>query len=101
MTLSRLLSVLLLAIAAIIGLAVSALNATHIDVELAFVRINAPIGVALVVAFTFGLLAGFAWQVRWMAQLLSERGRLRRELRMAESRRRQPTAGGDSHSQQG
>ena len=91
MTLSRLLFVLLLAAAALVGLTISALNATRIDVELAFVRISTPLGVALVVAFTLGLLAGLLWQGRWVAQLLTERGRLRRELRLAEARNRPPT----------
>jgi uncharacterized integral membrane protein len=90
LTLSRLLFVLLLAAAALLGLVISALNATRIDVELAFVRLSTPLGVALVVAFTLGLLAGLLWQGRWVAQLLIERGRLRRELRMAEARNRPP-----------
>ena len=96
MTLSRLLFVLVLSIAALMGLAVSALNVSRVDLELAFVRVTAPMGVVLVVTFTAGLLVGLAWQARWMAQLLSERGRLRRELRMAETRNRQLTAGGVS-----
>lgn len=83
---SRLLLVLLLAVAALVGIIISALNATRIDVELAFVRVSAPIGLTLVAAFTVGLFAGLLWHARWVAQLLSERGRLRRELRLAEAR---------------
>jgi uncharacterized integral membrane protein len=90
--LSRLLFVMLFAAAAFVGLAISALNATRIDVELAFVRISTPLGAALIAAFTLGLLAGLLWQGRWVAQLLTERGRLRRELRLAEARTRQATA---------
>lgn len=86
---SRILFALLLAVAALVGLIVSALNLTRIDVELAFVRIRTPLGVALIVAFTLGLLAGLLWRVRWVAQLLGERGRLRRELRQAELRGRE------------
>jgi uncharacterized integral membrane protein len=83
---SRILFLLALTLAALTGVIVSALNVARVDVELAFVRITTPLGMALVTAFTFGLLAGLLWRVRWMAQLLSERGRLRRELRLAEVR---------------
>jgi uncharacterized integral membrane protein len=89
---SRLWYALLLTVAALTGLTVSALNVTRIDVELAFLRVRTPIGVALVAAFTLGLLAGLLWRVRWVAQLLGERGRLRRELRLAELRGREAVA---------
>jgi uncharacterized integral membrane protein len=88
----RVLFVSLLVIAAFAGVLVSALNFTRVEIELAFVRINTPIGVALVSAFTLGLLAGLLWRVRWVAQLLGERGRLRRELRQAELRGKQADA---------
>lgn len=91
--LSRLLFFLLLAVAAFVGLAISVLNAAHVDIELAFVRLGMPLGVALVAAFTLGLLIGLLWQGRWVARLLSERGRLRRELRLAEAQHRQTSAG--------
>ncbi len=90
--LSRFLFILLLVGAALTSLIVSALNVGRIDVELAFVRLNAPVGVVLVVTFTLGLLAGLLWRVRWVAQLLGERGRLRRELRLAETRAREAAA---------
>jgi hypothetical protein len=41
-----------------------------------------------VVAFVIGLLAGLFWRVYWVAELLDERGRLRRALRAAETRAR-------------
>jgi uncharacterized membrane protein YciS (DUF1049 family) len=91
--LSRWLFVLLLAIAALMGLAISALNAARIEVELAFVRVGTSLGMALVAAFTLGLLAGLLWQGRWVVQLLIERGRLRRELRVSEARNRPAAAG--------
>ena len=81
----RILFLLVLALAALTGVTVSALNVTRVEVELAFVRISTPLGMALITAFTLGLLAGLLWRVRWMAQLLSERGRLRRELRSAQT----------------
>lgn len=75
-----------LVLAALLALLVSALNAGRIEIELAFARIASPLGVALIVAFTIGLLAGLGWQARWVGQLLAERGRLRRALRIAESK---------------
>jgi uncharacterized integral membrane protein len=75
-----------LVLAALAALVISALNAGAIEIELAFARIATPLGVALVVAFTIGLLAGVALQSKWVAQLLAERGRLRRALRIAEAK---------------
>ena len=88
----RVLFLLVLALAALTGIIVSALNVTRVEVELAFVRVTTPLGMALITAFTLGLLAGLLWRVRWIAQLLSERGRLRRELRLAELRARETAA---------
>ena len=51
-----------------------------------------PLGLALVVAFVAGLVAGLIWRVYWVAELLNERGRLRRALRLAEQKAR--AAGG-------
>jgi uncharacterized integral membrane protein len=83
-----LLTVVLLA-AALLAVFVSALNSSLIEIELAFARFASPLGVALVIAFAAGLLAGLGWQIKWVAQLLAERGRLRRALRIAESKARQ------------
>ena len=76
------------AFAALLGVLLSALNPLSVDVELAFLRIAAPLGLTLVVAFVIGLLAGLFWRVYWVAELLDERGRLRRALRAAETRAR-------------
>ena len=70
------------------ALFVSAMNADRVEVELAFLRIATPLGLALVVAFAAGLVAGLIWRVYWVAELLNERGRLRRALRLAEQRAR-------------
>jgi len=85
---SRFFLIVILVIVAFVALIVSALNASRVEIELAFARLVTPLGLALVVAFTLGLLAGLAWQVKWVTQLLAERGRLRRALRLAESRAR-------------
>jgi uncharacterized integral membrane protein len=90
---SRFLFIAVLIAAALLALLVSAMNASRVDIELAFARIASPLGIALVVAFTVGLLAGLLWQLKWIANLLAERGRLRRALRIAESKARKKVAG--------
>ena len=85
---SRVLLTILLLAAALVAVCVSALNSSRVEIELAFARFASPLGVALVIAFATGLLAGLAWQIKWVAQLLAERGRLRRALRIAESKAR-------------
>ena len=82
---SRLFFLLTLIIAALLALLVTAMNAAPADIELAFLHVSAPLGVALVVAFTVGMLAGLFWRAHWIAQLLSERGRMRRALKVAGS----------------
>lgn len=84
-----------LAVAALLALVVSAMNPGRVEIELAFGRVVGPLGFALVIAFTVGLLAGLAWRVYWVAELLSERGRLRRALRLAESKARTVAANED------
>ena len=93
---SRFLFVGSLVLAALLALFVSALNAGRVEIELAVARIASPLGVALIVAFTIGLLGGMGWQARWVAQLLAERGRLRRALRIAESNVRSTDADSSS-----
>lgn len=83
---SRFLFRLSLILAALIALFVSAMNQDVVSLELAFAELRSPIGLALVVAFVIGLLAGLMWRIAWVAELLAERGRLRRALRIAEAR---------------
>ncbi len=64
------------------------LNPGRFPLELGFLQVAAPIGVALVGAFAAGMLLGVLWRVSWVASLLSERGRLRRALRLAEAEAR-------------
>jgi uncharacterized integral membrane protein len=89
---SRFFFLFTIGIAALLALLVSAMNAARVGIELAFLHLTAPLGIALVVAFTIGLLAGLFWRAHWMAELLSERGRLRRALRLAESQARNAAA---------
>ena len=90
---SRVVFIFSVALAALVALLVSAMNLDHVEVELAFLRIATPLGLALVVAFVAGLVAGLIWRIYWVAELLNERGRLRRALRLAEQKARAAAAG--------
>ena len=64
----------------------TALNQQRFDVDIAFARFEVSSGLALLIAFAVGLLAGASARSRWVAELLAERGRLRQALRLAERR---------------
>lgn len=83
---TRFLFRLSLVIAAFIAISVSALNSGEVHVELAFARLASPLGLALVIAFVLGLIAGLSWQMLWIGRLLQERSRLRRALRVADAK---------------
>ena len=70
-----------------LALLFTALNQQQFDVDIAFARYSVSSGLALIIAFGAGLLLGVLAQAGWMARLLSERGKLRHALRLAESRR--------------
>lgn len=95
---SRPFFLLSIALAAGLALLVTAMNAGRVEVELAFVRFGAPLGLALVVAFTVGMLAGLAWRGFWVGELLTERGRLRRSIRLLESQARAAAASSQNPS---
>lgn len=82
-------------LAALLAVLITATNPGRVDIELAFGRLVLPLGIALVVAFTLGLLCGLAARVYWVAELLNERGRLRRALRIAEEGARSSAAAGE------
>jgi uncharacterized membrane protein (DUF4010 family) len=77
-------AVLLLVAAAVLF---TALNQQHFQVDLAIVRFGVSSGLALLITFAAGLLAGALWRSAWIARLLADRGRLRNALRLAETRR--------------
>jgi putative membrane protein len=77
-------AVLLLAAAAVLF---TALNQQHFEVDVAIARFGVSSGLALLIAFAAGLLAGALWRSAWIARLLADRGRLRNALRLAETRR--------------
>ncbi|HEX7114777.1 MAG TPA: LapA family protein [Steroidobacter sp.] len=87
-----------LVLAAVLALLVTAMNAGRVEVELAFIRLESPLGFALVVAFVVGLVGGLFWRLWWVAQLLNERGRLRRALREAESKAARAVAASGEHA---
>ena len=65
----------------------TALNQQSFEIDLAVGRFTVSSGLALLIAFAAGLLAGALWRSTWIARLLAERGRLRNALRLAETRR--------------
>jgi uncharacterized membrane protein YciS (DUF1049 family) len=74
----------------------AALNRQHFEVDVAFGTFVVSSGLALVIAFAAGLVAGALWRSTWIARLLSERGRLRHALRLAEARRPVPPTSPDA-----
>lgn len=84
----RLVLIALLVLLSGAGLVFALLNPDRLSIELAFVRLTVPVGLALIVAFAAGMLLGVLWRVTWVATLLGERGRLRRALRLAEAEAR-------------
>jgi uncharacterized integral membrane protein len=74
----------------------TALNQQRFEVDAAFGTFVVSSGLALVIAFAAGLLAGALWRSTWIARLLAERGRLRNALRLAEARRATPPAPTDA-----
>jgi len=80
--------VLLIALAVIF----TALNQQRFNVDVVLARFEVSSGLALLIAFAAGLLAGALWRSNWIARLLAERGRLRNALRRAEERRAAPGA---------
>jgi uncharacterized integral membrane protein len=77
-------AVVLLAVLAVLF---TALNRQRFDVDLLIAQVPVSSGLALLIAFAAGLLAGALWRSNWIARLLAERGRLRHALRLAEARR--------------
>ncbi|HVN43402.1 MAG TPA: hypothetical protein VMT50_11510, partial [Steroidobacteraceae bacterium] len=64
-------AVVLLLLAAVLF---TALNRQRFDIDVAFLRFEVSSGLALVITFAAGLLAGALWRSTWIARLLAERG---------------------------
>jgi uncharacterized integral membrane protein len=84
--LRRAAAVVALVLIVVAAMLFTALNQQRFDVDLAFLRFGVSSGLALVITFAAGLLAGALWRSAWIARLLAERGRLRNALRLAERR---------------
>jgi uncharacterized integral membrane protein len=74
----------------------TALNQQSFEIDVGFARFVVSSGLALLIAFAAGLLAGALWRSTWIARLLAERGRLRNALRLAETRRPAPPPAPDA-----
>jgi uncharacterized integral membrane protein len=83
---------LVLAFLVVLAMLFTALNQQLFDVDVAFLKFEVSSGLALLIAFAAGLLAGGFARSRWVAELLAERGRLRQALRLAETRLGSPSA---------
>jgi uncharacterized integral membrane protein len=77
---------IVLAFLVLLAMLFTSLNQQRFDVDIAFARIEVSSGLALLIAFAAGLLAGSFARSRWVSALLAERGRLRHALRLAEQR---------------
>ncbi len=77
---------IVLAFLFLLALLFTALNQQSFDVDIAFAEFEVSSGLALLIAFAAGLLAGAFARSTWLAELLAERGRLRRALQLAERR---------------
>jgi uncharacterized integral membrane protein len=77
---------LALACLALLAMLFTALNQQHFELDIAFRKFQVSSGLALLITFAAGLLAGAFASSRWIAALLAERGRLRQALRLAETR---------------
>jgi uncharacterized integral membrane protein len=75
-----------LALLVVLAMLFTALNQQLFEVDVAFLEFEVSSGLALLIAFAAGLLAGAFARARWVAELLAERGRLRQALRLAEAR---------------
>jgi hypothetical protein len=71
---------------AVLAMLFTALNPQRFAIDIAFFKFEVTAGLALLVTFASGLLAGAVAASRWVAALLAERGRLRQALRLAETR---------------
>lgn len=72
------------------GVLFTTLNQQRFEIDVGFARLGVSSGLALLIAFSAGLLAGALWRSAWIARLLTERGRLRNALRLAEARSAPP-----------
>ncbi len=85
--LRRIASLSAIVLLVVLAVIFTALNQQRFSVDFAMARFEVSSGLALLIAFSAGLLGGALWRSSWIARLLSERRRLREALRLAEARR--------------
>jgi len=78
----------LLVLACVLALLCVALNPDTVVIELGVFTVQMRQGVVLITMLVVGLLLGVALQTKWIAELLAERGRLRRALKATEAKLR-------------
>lgn len=81
---------------ALLAMLFTALNPQRFVIDVALFEFEVTAGLALLVSFASGLLAGAFAASRWVAALLAERGRLRQALRLAETRLGATVTAGDA-----
>jgi uncharacterized membrane protein YciS (DUF1049 family) len=87
---------LLLLIIVVLAMVFAALNPQAVDIELALFNLRLSLGMALIIAVAVGVVIGVLMRGRWVAELLAERGRLRRALKLAEAHARAQAVGRES-----
>lgn len=87
---------LLLLIIVVLAMLFVALNPRAVAIEMALFNLSLPLGLALLIAAAVGVVIGVLMRGRWVADLLAERGRLRRALKSAETSARVQAAGRES-----
>lgn len=80
--------IVLLLIIMVLAMVFVALNPQSVTLELAWFNFKLRLGLLMVITFAIGLLVGVMIRGAWVADLLSERGRLRRALKAAEAKAR-------------
>ena len=77
---------IVIAFLAILAMLFTALNQQRFDVDVGLAKFEVSSGLALLIAFSAGVLSVAFARARWVAELLAERGLLRHALRLAEGR---------------
>ena len=78
----------LLLLACVLALFCVALNPDTVVIELGVLTVRMRQGVVLIIMLVIGLMLGLVLQTKWIAELLAERGSLRRALKATEAKLR-------------
>ncbi len=89
MSRTRFISLLLLV--SVLAMLLVALNPQPMLLELGVLQLQLRQGLVLVIVLAMGLLIGVMLRIAWITELLTERGRLRRALKISEAKVRAAT----------